>query len=308
MDGCSLTDAFPEGLTAPVNGKDTKSTDLQRKHERKKAKKCRGPQQTYIESEFNSKPDPDRPAVRRMDNVPALNPEDIGNTFNSETGLEEQGAFNVQKEYIIGTNSAGNAIGNKVPAFFGANPSDDTTVRRGLAEGFTGSGTSGLNPAANIDIPGEDKSYRMESDFAVLGQKLKGYAAAAGTRTFTGHAGVPSDSESGYLLTGGSKSVLEAPNLDMFWKTNGIAGGQSSYTSKLKTQPYSYEGNNESEMISPSSNDKNSISQKLDRIFARLDDMETTSGENAQTEVLLFIMTGLGVIFLMDLACRTACR
>jgi hypothetical protein len=61
-------------------------------------------------------------------------------------------------------------------------------------------------------------------------------------------------------------------------------------------------------MISPSSNDKNSISQKLDRIFARLDDMETTSGENAQTEVLLFIMTGLGVIFLMDLACRTACR
>ena len=299
MDGCSLMDAFPEGLTAPINGKDTKSTDLQRKHERKKAKKCRGPQQTYIESEFNSKPDPDRPAVRRMDSVPA---------FNHETGLEEQGAFDVQKEYVIGTNSGADPIANKVPAFFGANPSDDTTVRRGLAEGFSGSGTSGMNPAANIDMPGEDKSYRMESDFTVLGQKLRGYAAAAGTRTFTGHAGVPSDSESGYLLTGGSKTVLEAPNLDMFWKSSGIAGGQSSYMSKLKTQPYNYEDNSESQMISPSSNDKNSISQKLDRIFARLDDMETTSGENAQTEVLLFIMTGLGVIFLMDLACRTACR
>jgi hypothetical protein len=44
----------------------------------------------------------------------------------------------------------------------------------------------------------------------------------------------------------------------------------------------------------------------LDRIFARLDDMESVKAENAQTEVLLFILTGLGVIFLMDVGCRAA--
>jgi hypothetical protein len=44
----------------------------------------------------------------------------------------------------------------------------------------------------------------------------------------------------------------------------------------------------------------------LDKIFARLDDMEAQKTENAQTEVLLFIMTGLGVIFLMDIGCRAA--
>ena len=51
---------------------------------------------------------------------------------------------------------------------------------------------------------------------------------------------------------------------------------------------------------------KREVMKKLDRIFARLDDMEQVKAENAQTEVLLFIMTGLGVIFLMDIGCRAA--
>ena len=46
--------------------------------------------------------------------------------------------------------------------------------------------------------------------------------------------------------------------------------------------------------------------EKLDRIFARFDDVEASNTEHAQTEVLLFILTGLGVIFLMDVGCKVA--
>ena len=36
--------------------------------------------------------------------------------------------------------------------------------------------------------------------------------------------------------------------------------------------------------------------------------MQYINQENAQKEVLLFIMTGLGVLFVMDIACRASIR
>jgi hypothetical protein len=50
-----------------------------------------------------------------------------------------------------------------------------------------------------------------------------------------------------------------------------------------------------------------SLHSKLDKIFARLDELEATrtgDSANAQTEVLLFIMSGIFVLFLTDLAVR----
>jgi predicted KAP-like P-loop ATPase len=54
------------------------------------------------------------------------------------------------------------------------------------------------------------------------------------------------------------------------------------------------------------SSGRKEVLTKLDKIFARLDDMDTVKSENVQTEILMFIMTGLGVIFLMDISCRAA--
>jgi hypothetical protein len=47
--------------------------------------------------------------------------------------------------------------------------------------------------------------------------------------------------------------------------------------------------------------EKEELFRKLDSIYARLDDLEVRRGENAQTETLLFIMSGIFVLFSMDL-------
>jgi hypothetical protein len=49
---------------------------------------------------------------------------------------------------------------------------------------------------------------------------------------------------------------------------------------------------------------KEDFFRKLDRIYARLDDLESRRSENSQTEVLLFIMSGIFVLFSMDLLVR----
>jgi hypothetical protein len=86
-----------------------------------------------------------------------------------------------------------------------------------------------------------------------------------------------------------------------------LAGGQSSFFSQLKApggQPAGSAVDQDAAADVPAS--RREVLTKLDKIFARLDDMEAQKTENAQTEVLLFIMTGLGVIFLMDIGCRAA--
>lgn len=275
MDGCSLSDAFGSAIGCT----DTKASESQRKHEKRKSKKCRGPMYAYINSEFplgatQSAVDPDRPALQAPPPVPAL---------NSATGLKEHAPVTQQYDYnepFVGSTGclpdlrktvkgATSLQGSdaSVPSFFGASPSDDTMGRRGVLEGF-------VSPSApDVDVIGAKDSYRLQPDFTQFG-KLTGYAAAAGE---------PVPLEQMNFHNG---STLSSPNLDMFWKTRGT---------RIQEPP-----------VAPTQEDN--ISKKLDRIFARLDDMEHASAENSQTEVLLFIMTGLGVIFLMDVACRAVAK
>jgi hypothetical protein len=43
-------------------------------------------------------------------------------------------------------------------------------------------------------------------------------------------------------------------------------------------------------------------------LFSRLDDLESRRGENTQTEILLFVMSGLFVLFSMDILAKQAAR
>jgi hypothetical protein len=89
----------------------------------------------------------------------------------------------------------------------------------------------------------------------------------------------------------------------MFWKENGLAGGQSSFFSQLKAPGGTPMPKDAEQHVK-----NHEVLHKLDKIFARLDDMESAKSENSQTEVLLFILTGLGVIFMMDIGCRASMR
>jgi len=58
--------------------------------------------------------------------------------------------------------------------------------------------------------------------------------------------------------------------------------------------------------VQPSPEDGRDVIKKLDKIFARLDDLENRKSENANTEVVLFVMSGLFILFTMDLLVRKA--
>jgi len=287
MDGCSLADAFPTGALASAGCLDTKTADESRRQEKKRARKCRGPAQTYLNSGMNNvgAVDPDR-LIKRMEAVP---------TLNEETGLTQHEPVTQQYESFVGgmdslPDISSRATGKKcdTPSFFGADPNDGISSGR-LREGFT-------SVAPYVDIIGEDESYRLKPDFSETFD-MKGVQKAGGAS---------SDGEQQSYLTPTKMTAsgnLPYPNLDTFWKENGLTGGQSSFFSQLKNpsgQPQR-DGDNH-EQLSKSQE----VLHKLDRIFARLDDMDSMKSENSQTEVLLFILTGLGVIFLMDIGCRAA--
>jgi hypothetical protein len=119
----------------------------------------------------------------------------------------------------------------------------------------------------------------------------------------------PTSQEQSYLTPSKMlpNSILPFPNVDNFWKNNPNTGGQSSFFAQLRAPGGEPSGPLEADHeVTDVPASRREVLTKLDKIFARLDDMEVSKSENAQTEVLLFIMTGLGIIFLMDISCRAA--
>jgi len=89
---------------------------------------------------------------------------------------------------------------------------------------------------------------------------------------------------SSFEQTGVSKAG-SLPNTSMFWKpvANGV---QTAFTEPSK------------HIESISNND---IMKRLDKLWARLDDMNTSSPEQVTSEILMFISSGIFVLFMMDL-------
>ena len=81
-------------------------------------------------------------------------------------------------------------------------------------------------------------------------------------------------------------STLPNPSANMYWKPLTTSGAQTSFMDKL-----------------PPANEyrTDDIMKKLDRLWARLDDMNTSSPEQVTSELLMFISSGIFVLFMMDL-------
>jgi hypothetical protein len=321
MDGCSLDLAFPTGPYAAVDCQSRGAAEESRRQEKKKARRCRGPQATYLNGGMNmvGAIGPDKePKEKGYPIGPQLNPKTgvyehtpVTEQYNYETfvGAPEDTPVEMDNlEAILKDVKGPTALQSPgAVGFFGANPDDANTTasvsRRGLTESFT-------SGPANVNVIGKEEAYTLEPDFQKAfssrgAQKAAGGADAAGPS--------PVSKEMNYLTPTGMmpNSILPVPNVDVFWKESGLAGGQSAFFSQLKApggQPSTSIGN--ADFSTGGDSDvpagRREVLTKLDKIFARLDDMEAAKSENAQTEVLLFILTGLGIVFLMDVGCRAA--
>ena len=315
MDGCSLQDAFPDSGGLQTDCMNRGAAEESRRQERRKKRQCRAT-------------DSDRP-VSHMDAVLPM---------NKATGLTEHSPATGQYPYEPFVGQEGSMTDFSViqknvkeieqdqqgslPAYFGASPNDTVSPvlqtpstqksrPQQQTEGFVS------DPAPFVNVIGENSGYRLYPDFA------KSFAAtgaqkAAGLGTYKGPS--PTYSESNYITpTSMSPSdVLPYPNVDMFWKKQGgqsgqqgqPTAGQSAFFRSLQAPGGQPTGDSiyAHTTAPPEPSGRRELGEKLDRIFARLQDLEQIKSENANTEVLMFIMTGLGIIFLMDLSTRLALR
>ena len=229
MNYCALDDAFQTIGSAPSPGcANDSATKAARKEERRKARRCKGPAESYFDK------DPDRQNLNKLPIVPAMNP---------STGLREHVPVTQQYEPVLPMNDS-MAVTNEIPCNI-----PGTTERQKTC-------TSAAWFGADIDesfadyIP-DSQNYRLEPDF------LKAFDQVGVSR-----AG--------------------SPNTNMNWKPRMANGARTSFVDKGEYTP-------------------DDIMKKLDKLWARLDDMNTSTPEQVTSELLMFISSGIFVLFMMDL-------
>lgn len=131
----------------------------------------------------------------------------------------------------------------------------------------------GWKEAPFTNVIGNDSTYRLYPDFQSAFKRVMSEAGAAG---------VPS-----------------APSIADEWKP--LTPNTRTRTAFFDDLPAPGSGIALTTTIEPSE-----LAKRIDLLFSRLDDLESRRGENTQTEILLFVMSGLFVLFSMDILTRHA--
>jgi hypothetical protein len=283
MEYCSIEDAFApiSGGPAPVGCKDAKAGSAARKEERKKAKRCKGPPLTFLEGSGDAPvTDPDRPALIPLPETPPLNratgliqhapvdapPKEAFQDMSPEPQAELAASFHSE------TAPADLAYLNEMPT---AVPKTTQLLKK-KAPSFFGANFDDESSmeegfAVFTNIIGDDPGYRLSPDFtsAFAG---KGVNKASGT------------------------DVLPIPSVKNVWKPLTKSGAPTAFFDRLPPP-----GGEIPIGQTTQSWDKEEMFRKLDSIYARLDDLEIRRGEHAQTETMMFVMSGIFILFTMDL-------
>ena len=241
-----------------------KSGKIARKEERKKAKQCGGPALSFLKAE-----DPDRVA-ERPDGTPTLSTQKENFLSPSDFKPIQHGACPDDSSTLIGQNVK-DVIGEKSRNSLPRAAHDQRATQKETSYGesvpsYFGkseddvAGYADFNPALN-DNPG----YQI---------------AGAGFGSF--------DKKGLEKATG--QQILPTPALNNVWKPLTPGGAQTSFFD-------AHYGHASKADDSFSREEKQALLKKLDVLFARLDDLENKKNEYAHTEVSLFILSGLFLLF-----------
>ena len=240
MEFASIEDAFPQDAFP----------QLEKSKEKRRHKKKEGFQAYELPPT-----DADRPAVKRMLEIPPINtlPND------QEDGYLDENSKQLKKATVNNSLPSPRTNFNQnstMPSFFGAepfsNPSEDSLAI--------------YNSNAH-----KQSTYMLEADF---------------TKSFE---------ETGFGKSAGK--MIPTPELRQRWKPLSADRVDTAFTNNSKN----FEG--------LSSQDFLAMRSKLDTLIARLDDLENRAeGANPQLEMLSFIMTGLFLMFALDLTVKKLAR
>ena len=283
MNGCALDDAFQNigGAPSPGCAADY-ATKMARKEERRKARRCKGPAAEYLDIEDK---DPDRQTFHKLPDVPAMNPA-IGmrehTPVTAPQGTTE--AFSIRSK--CPTSCDQQHIHN-----FDKDPLHDyledemekrlLPVKVPTSEVFKSTKKYfGMDPDNDgfADYEPEPTNETLYPDFR---------------KTF----------EQAGVARAGSSASLPNPSVNMYWKPVTTAGAQTSFVEHLPPPGGKYHQRPLNSEVS-----MDHVMKKLDKLFARLDDMNTSSPEQITSELLMFISSGIFVLFMMDLLVKKGSR
>ena len=263
MNYCALDDAFQAigGAPSPGCSMDAASKAA-RKEERRKARRCKGPAATYLDL------DPDRPSDQ------------------NNSGMTEQ--YGPSEPF----KNKKSQVDQNVPNF----------------------DKDPLYDYIQSDIS-EHVMKVKTSDGGALAAPRKSYFGASMEDGDDGFADYipdetvePTDFRKAFDHMGsGSSATLPSAAANMYWKPTTRTGAQTAFVEHLP--PNALHNSNaytsQSHSHSQSHRDHGSMSdvmKKIDKLFARLDDMNSsTSPEQATSEIMMFVSSGIFVLFLMDL-------
>jgi hypothetical protein len=242
-----------------------------KRQERRKAKRCKGPALAFVEPQGEYLPDPDRPAVVKQKPLPAM---------NSSTGLREHAPTEADVGTLEAFEERTNTNTNK-NSHMKVQGNNEVSSQVGTPSFF------GKDPAENFasftHVIGDAKEYRLQPDFQDAFHQV------------------------GTLSGAGATASLPTPSVRDVWKPLSPTGARTAFFEALPPPLYEDSRSGNDSSGNDNSNLQSGIHSKLDKIFARLDELETNrvgDPSSAQTEVLLFIMSGIFVLFLTDLAVR----
>lgn len=266
MSGCSLTDAFPD-IT-------DKSGKIARKEERKKAKTCGGPALSFLKASESEDPDPDRMA-KRPDEAP------LAMSKQKENFLSPSDFRPLQEKPGACPDDSSKLIGQHVKDVIGEK-SRNSLPRATQGQGQQGRTSYGDSVPSYFGKSGDDVAGYADFNPALTDNP--GYQIAG--------AGFGSFDKKGLEKATGEK-IMPTPALNNVWKPLTPGGAQTSFFD-------SHYGHASKTDDSFSREEKEALLKKLDVLFARLDDLENKKNEYAHTEVSLFILSGLFLLFGME--------
>lgn len=305
LDGCTLNDAF--GFASGY------SATMARKEERRKAKRCKGPQATFFDIK-----DPDRQNLNALPEIPAMNPntglrehvpvyapegsmEPFANQSQQQK-RQEQKQQQKQQDIVNNIKWEEKVIGQQVPSLF---PRTDDDPK---GDKMRNSLPNVLQKNAIVQ-PVSSSYFGKDPDegFANFQPDSNNFLLEPSK--------TPSPYPSSILqgLTLGSQygnPDVPVPSVIDEWKPSIASnpfkypGANTSYIERLPPNGGSYPGYPFGRGGGRGSSENFEVlTKKMDRIIARLDDMQRSgqTPEQSQTEIMMFIGSGVFVLFLLDL-------
>ena len=276
MNGCALDDAFQNIGGAPSPGCSADyATKMARKEERRKARRCKGPAAEYLDIEDK---DPDRQTFHKLPDVPAMNP---------AIGMREHTPVTAPQ----GTTEAFSVHSNKMAPKDQHNRNFDKDPLHDYLEDEMEKRLIPVKVPSSEIFKSTKKYFGMDPD----SDGFADYEPEATNETL--YPDFRKTFEEAGVARAGSSASLPNPSVNMYWKPLTTAGAQTSFVEHLPPPGGKY-------YQRPSSNGEVSmdhVMKKLDKLFARLDDMNSSSPEQVTSELLMFISSGIFVLFMMDL-------